>query len=342
MPASDPQPVAVGASGCAAVILSSRESPEVLREAVQAIAAEPALRGGVLDVLINGNRSLAEACAARFGSGVLAGAPLAVRLWFLPLGDKAHAWNTYVHALWPGAECTVFADGYAKVMPAALGVLRQGLMQAPDALAATGVPSVGRSAVRLRRDMVQGGGIHGNLFALNREAMDLARATGFRLPLGLYRTDALLGAALFFRFAPELEHWEIKRIRVLPEATWRFDPLRWWHPADLAAHGRRLLRQQQGVLENRACRHLLAERRLKLDALGTTAAQMVEAWLTARPDQAAQVRRSPLLAHALRRLRQPRDWSSAAEPATLMWHAGDGFATNGDFDADAFAPALGR
>lgn len=323
-----------------AVILSSRETPEVLMAAVRAVAAEPALRGGVLDVVVNGNRSLADRCAEMLGADVAGALVRELRLWFLPLGDKAHAWNTYVHELWPGGVCTVFIDGYVRVMPGALAALRCGLDGAEEVLAATGVPTVGRSAASQRRDMLRGGGIHGNLYALSESAMGLARDSGFRLPLGLYRTDALLGAALFFRFAPDEQCWAPERVRVLPAVTWRFDPLHWWRLSDLLTHGRRLLRQRQGTLENRAYRHLLGELRLRPGALGETAAQMVERWLLARPDHAAQVRKAPLLSYALKRLRRERDWSSVTEPAKLLRHVPGGHAASENLDADERASAL--
>lgn len=327
----------------AAVILSSRESPDTLLGAMAAAAADPALRDGVLDVVVNGNRELAEACNARLDKGAMGDPGALVRLWFLPLGDKSHAWNTYVHELWPDAACTVFIDGYVRVARGALGILHQGLAEAPEALAVTGVPTVGHSAARLRREMVSSGGIHGNLYALGRTAMDLVRGEGFRLPLGLYRTDPLLGAALLFRLAPDSDTWDPRRIKVLPDATWQFDPLRWWRAADLVTQGRRLLRQRQGTLENLAFRYQLCVAKLKPSALSRTTAQMVDAWVEACPAEAGQVLRwSPLLDHALRRLRRPRDWSSADLPAKLLWQSGRTPSTGDNLHAGALAPAPSR
>lgn len=327
----------------AAAILSSRESPETLLSAIGAAAADPALCDGVLDVVVNGNRELAGACNARFDNGALGDTWPMVRLWFVPLGDKSHAWNTYVYELWPGAACTAFIDGYVRTASGALGILHRGLSEAPEALAVTGVPTVGHSATRLQREMMSGGGIHGNLYALNRTAMELVRGKGFRLPLGLYRTDPLLGAALLFRLAPDSDSWDSRRIKVLPDATWQFDSLRWWRAADLVTQGRRLLRQRQGTLENLAFRYHLCDMKLKPGALSGTAAQMVNTWVEACPAEARRVLRwSPLLDHALRRLRLPRDWSSAGLPANLLWHSGRKPNTDDNPHAEALAPAPSR
>lgn len=326
----------------AAVIFSSRESPDTLLGAMSAAAADPALHGGVLDVVVNGNRELAEACSVRLGKGAMDDPAVLVRFWFLPLGDKSHAWNTYVHELWPDAACTVFIDGYVRVARGALGMLHQGLTDAPEALAVTGVPTVGHSAAKLRQEMVSSGGIHGNLYALGRTAMELVRGERFRLPLGLYRTDSLLGAALLFRLAPDSDTWDPRRIKVLPDATWQFDPLRWWRAGDLVTQGWRLLRQSQGRLENLAVRHQLCSAKLKPSALSRTAAQMVDAWVEACPVEAGSAMRwSPLLDHALRRLRRPRDWSSADVPAKLLWQSGRTPSTD-NLHTRALAPAPSR
>lgn len=326
----------------AAVILSSREAPAVLLGAAAAAASDPALQDGVLDVLVNGNRALAEVCAGRLGNLAPAGGPL-LRLWFLPLGDKSHAWNTYVHRLWPGADCTVFIDGYVRTAAGALGLLAQGLAATPEALAVTGVPSVGHSAAKLRQAMVSGGGIHGNLYGLGRVAMELVREQGFRLPLGLYRTDPLLGAALLFRLAPDTEDWDTRRIKVVAEATWQFDPLRWWRVADLMTQGRRLLRQRQGLLENLAFRHHFCELKARPAAMPATTAQLVDGWIAACPDAARNALRwRPLVGRALRRLRAPRDWSAAAAPAQLLWQSGAGHAAADSVQPGALAPLPNR
>ncbi|MBR0568571.1 hypothetical protein J5J83_20800 [Azoarcus sp. L1K30] len=310
----------------AAAILSSRETPDVLLAAIDAARCALAPLGGVLDVVINGNRALAEAVSAKVSTTDDARSEqVRTRFWYVALGDKAHAWNTYVHHLWPDARTTVFIDGYVEVAPQALGLIDRTLTDSPAVSAATGVPSVGSSASRLRREMIEGGGIHGNLCALSRAAMVTIRQSGFRLPLGLYRVDSLLGSAICFRFDSVANRWDPGQIRVVPEASWAFRSLKWWHPGDIVKHFRRVLRQDQGRLENNAFRSHFRDRKLSLSELPRTALEMVEHWVATRPDEVAGLMKSRLLVRrALKRMRVPRDWSQSLEPPLCVFDSNDG------------------
>lgn len=310
-------------------ILSSREPPSRLATAIEAALRAAGPRPVVIDVVVNGNRALAEAIAALLPGLPLAAAPGAtLRLWELPLADKAHAWNAYVHGIWPGGDPAFFVDGYVALRPDALALLAEGLAAAPQAIAATGLPSVGRSAPALREKLLREGGTHGNFHALRAETMRRLRAAGFRLPLGLYRTDALLNAVLALDLDPARQAWDAARVLVHPTASWDFEPLAWHRPGDIATQLRRMLRQLRGEVEKQAFGdHLMAQRRPP-EALAGTTAQMVAAWMAERPAAAREVfRRRPLLWLAARRLlSERRDWSAAQVPPRLLAAAGVGAA----------------
>lgn len=309
----------------ASVIISSRESLEVLQRAViSACLASEKIESGWLDVVVNGNPALAEAAQHWLtgASGAIASPRVRVRLWHLPLGDKAHAWNSYTHFIWPGAATTVFVDGYVRMGPEALRQLDGALCRTEGILAATGVPTVGWSAKSLAREMVRSGGIHGNLCALNRCTMDHIRTVGFRLPLGLYRVDGLLGAAVCFQFDPENHAWNSASIRVLPSVTWAFDPLRWWKFQDILRHRKRVVRQRQGVLENLAVRHFLRDKRIAPQHLPDRALELIEAWIQSDPESKNILGSNRALQSALVRLRVTRDWSDVATAPQLMFDGG--------------------
>lgn len=286
-------------------VFAARESAEVLDEAVQAIEQA---RGGerTIDVLVNGNLSLAQEVAHRTASrsGRQRSASR-TRVWFLPVADKATAWNAYLHEIWRPGTLAHFVDGYAVVEAASFEILTAALEQAPSALAATGVPSVGRSAHAVRRSILSSGGMHGNLHSLTPAAMAGLRARQFRLPSFIYRTDALIGAVLCFNLDPGSHFWDPTRIVVCPEATWHHRPLRWWHPSDLKSQAFRRIRQAQGRLENGACKHLLADRRTPIGALPADVLALLDTWMVARPDEVARTMlRDPLTHVALHRLRR--------------------------------------
>ncbi len=308
----------------AAVVIASRESSEVLMRTLDALA-HAAVRPLLVDVVINGNDELALACARRLSPRpALWPAALQLRVWSLALGDKAHAINTYVHQLWPGSPVSFFVDGYARVRPDALQQLATTLSaHQPEALAAAALPTSGRGAAAVTADLHTHGGLHGNLFALGAPALQTMRSLGFRLPLGLYRVDSTLAAALAFRLEPGRFEWAVKRnIVFAPQARWDVDTGPWWRPATWQAHARRRQRQAQGDLENWAVRHWLLLNRLPAEGLAPTVEALVQRWAQQDPEGfAARLQGGRRRREAWQRLSQPApDRSAAATPPQLVIH----------------------
>jgi hypothetical protein len=301
-------------------VFVNRETDSVVARTLESIARAATGASVTLDVLVNGNPGLAGSLAVTLAAS-RPDAAARLRLWSIRLGDKAHAWNEYVHKIWSGSEIAFNVDGYARPEANALLLLAQRLAASDVALAASGTPSAGRSSGALRREMATEGGLHGNLFALHARAMTQMRERGFRLPLGLYRTDATIGAALAFGLDPGRHEWQPKTfILADPEASWQTDPKRWWLYSDIRSQAKRVVRQAQGAMENMAVRDCLAIRRMPAEQLPRVASEMIFAWMAREPAQArALLRRRPLCRLALRQLRDPRDWSAAsADPSLLL------------------------
>jgi hypothetical protein len=304
-------------------IIAARESIGVLSRCIKAALAACEDRDAVIDVVINGNPALAQEAAGLAASNGFACGASELRIWSTPAGDKAHAWNQYVHDIWPGGDIAFFVDGYAEVRPDAFAVLRRRLADAPDALGASGVPSSGRSAARQREYMLRHGGFHGNMHAISGAALQTLRKKGIRLPLGLYRTDSLIGAALLFRLAPEDAKWDTSRLLVAGDATWDVPGLGALTLQNIVSQAKRKLRQAQGDLENRAVREHLSVRRLPLEQLPGTAYELVNRWVSEQRGQAWRMYlRNPFCLHAAYKLRRGRDWSQAQHPPALLHSAG--------------------
>ena len=299
-------------------VFSSRERTDVLEATVRAALRACAGHAAVVDVLVNGNADLARDVRARLDRDAEP-RDAKVRVWFIALADKAHAFNEYIHRLWPGGTIAHFIDGYASPEPLAFDAIARALASDAFPLAATGMPTAGRSASALRASMLREGGIHGNLYALRGSVIDTIRTERCRLPLGLYRTDPLVGAWLAFGLDPARHEWDVRRIKVVPDANWRFDPLSMWRRRDLAAHARRWMRQQQGRVENSAIQDFLAVRRLHPRALPTTIGELVTTWVRADRARARKFfLRHPLSYVLLGPIRRPRDWSPAAIAPRLV------------------------
>ncbi|MFC5477612.1 hypothetical protein [Massilia suwonensis] len=300
----------------AVAIFTARESLPVLSATVRAAIAACAGRQATIDVLINGNHALAADFADVAATIATGGCSL--RVWSIAAPDKAHTWNEYIHRIWDTGGLTFFIDGYARIRPDALAAIERRLDSAPDAMAASGVPTSGRSATRLREAMLRSGGIHGNLYALKASSMELIRNAGFRMPLGLYRTDPMLGAVLCYKLDPARHEWKGGTVVAVADATWDVDGISELSYKKLVAYFKRRLRQAVGTLESRALREHMTIKRLPPQQLPATAQDMINQWLREQPEQARKMfLKDPSCLYAARQLRAPRDWS-AAQVAPLL------------------------
>lgn len=304
---------------CAVSIYASRETPALLEQTVMCALRSAAEMNAVVDVLVNGNSSLAHELAS--SAALLAVIPESVRLriWLISLGDKAFTWNEYVHRIAPQAAFSVFVDGYARVGQGAFASLEKTLASRPSALAATGVPRHGLSARRLAEQMRREGGLHGNLYALGSPAMAQLQLLNFRLPLGLYRTDSTLGAALAFGLGLHEREWRPReRIALDENAAWEVNTLRWYRMADLRTWMRRRRRQAQGALENAAVHQRYAKDRLPLESLPETTAALIAQWAESAPGESAPLlKRHASTARALASSSLPRAQAATAHRCLL-------------------------
>jgi hypothetical protein len=301
-------------------IIASREDVTTLKHCIDSVIHACKDNAAVIDILVNGNPQLAQDVAQ-----IPFGCPerCRLRIWSIRQGDKAHAWNEYVHRIWPGRGDAIFLDGYVEVEAGAFDALEEALAASADAWGATGVPTSGRSAAHLRALMLREGGFHGNLNVLRAHVMQKLQASGFRLPLGLYRTDSLTGALLMFGLDPAANSWDKRRIAVVPGAVWKVRAMGRISYKNIVSQWKRMLRQAQGDLENRSVREHMAVKRLAPHLLAPTSQALVGGWIAEHPEQARQLfRKRPLCAYAAWRLRTPRDWSAAAVAPEMVANIG--------------------
>ena len=272
----------------ALVIFASREKQPALLKTIQ-VAAVAAEGRASIEVLVNGNpqlaadisRHLMDSAGAEIGKDVASmNARPHIRIWSIPLGDKANAWNQYIHQIWADKELAFFVDGYVRLNSDAVQLLGSAVMSDDLALGGSGVPTKGRSAIALRHNLIVNTGFHGNFCCIKGKALAQMRDARITLPIGLYRTDALMGAFLCYALNPATHVWKDNRILVHPTASWDVDLVRWWRPRDLVAVIKRYARQAQGRLENKAIANHLAIRRQLPQQLPKTAKDLVIEWAT--------------------------------------------------------------
>jgi hypothetical protein len=270
----------------ALVIFACRESLPTLRQTLNAaaISAKGCTR---IHVLVNGNTRLAQALAEDLSEQnasvrAVSDGP-GVRVWSIPFGDKANAWNAYVHHIWNGEELSFFIDGYVRLNFDAVDLLGNAMAANDRALGGSGVPTMGESSTMLRINLIVNTGFHGNFCCIKGGPIRQMREAGIRLPVGLYRTDSLMGALLCYAFHPADHVWEDHRIHVHPKASWQIDTAKWWQPKDALGYFKRRGRQLRGDLEKAAIADHLSHRRLSAAAFPSTAKQLVMDWIERAP-----------------------------------------------------------
>lgn len=164
-----------------------------------------------------------------------------VHLVSIELGDKSNAWNVYVHDIAPAAETHFFIDGDVEACPDALAELHAALRAHPQANAAAALPVTGRSLRRGRREMMAGGELAGNLYALRGDFVERMRQGGVRLPVGFIGEDSLVGALANWDLDPNGK-WDARRVVAAPGAGFRFRSLSWLRPGHWRLYWRRRIR----------------------------------------------------------------------------------------------------
>lgn len=306
----------------AIVVFAARETLHVLLATLRACVAA-CQAPMVVDVLVNGNTALAEDMTRAVAKEICLPEGVISRIWSLPFGDKAHAWNEYFHKIWSGEAIVFFCDGYARPNADAVTLLGPAVTADSSALGGSGVPSVGRTAVGLRRSMLNSGGIHGNFCCIKGDVISELRSRQIKLPLGLYRTDSLIGAWLAFKLCPEKYEWDTGRILVHEKASWATDAKHWWKVSDVKSQVKRMIRQYRGNLENEAIKDHLARRKMAPELLPATADELVIGWAIRSPDKFYEVARNfPLCWIAMKHFKRSKDFSLALEPTLLVWASG--------------------
>lgn len=277
-----------GVWNTAVVVFAYRETIKVLVDTLEA-ARFGTDESTVIEVLVNGNSALAETLAG-WAVGH-ASDWTRLRIWSIDYGDKANAWNQYFHKLWHGESQTFFIDGYVTIRHDAVRLLSQTLMNNPHAWGGCGIPSGSRSANSLAAQMLDGGGFHGNFCCIKGTAIEQIKRRNILLPIGLYRTDSLVGALLAFGLDPARNKWDARKLIVAPQVTWDTPPKYWWRYADIKAEFKRKFRQSKGDLENAAVKNFLVQRKEYPENLPRTIQEMLAKWIDCFPEDLKAIRK---------------------------------------------------
>ena len=175
---------------------------------------------------------------------VLAAADPRIAVHELPVGDKSHAWNEYVHRIAGNERCHIFLDGDIRPGKGAIEALATLLSSKPLAYGAAALPASGRSQNAWSARLKDNHYLSGNLYALSLDAIAEFRRRSIHLPFGAKGEDGLISYLLLTDFEGGLNASATHRIEVADEAAFEFDSLS-LNLRDLMIYRRRLQRYSE-------------------------------------------------------------------------------------------------
>jgi glycosyltransferase involved in cell wall biosynthesis len=174
-----------------------------------------------------------------------------VHLVSIALGDKANAWNEFVHHTAPcGAPNYFFIDGDVRAIPGSLDVMVQVLTQQPQANGVSALPKSGRGVEAFQRDMLKDNEVAGNLYGLRGTFVERIRDQSIRMPIGTIGEDALIEAMLKWDLHGDTR-WDNKKVVVAQKAGFEFDSVSPWMLREWKKYFRRRVRYSVRGYQNK-------------------------------------------------------------------------------------------
>jgi glycosyltransferase involved in cell wall biosynthesis len=173
-----------------------------------------------------------------------------VHLVTIALGDKANAWNVFVHEIAHVETPCFFIDGDVRATPGSLDAMAQALIQQPQANGVSALPRSGRGVAAFQRDMLKDNGVAGNLYGLRGSFVERIRTQAIKMPVGTIGEDALVGAMLKWDLQGDTR-WDNNRVVVAREAGFAFDSVSPWLPREWKKYFRRRVRYSVRGYQNK-------------------------------------------------------------------------------------------
>lgn len=208
-------------------VFAHNEGPRIVR------ALDSVFRGaGDADdlriyVLINGCSDNTQQVVERYAAERPGIVPVVI-----PLGDKCHAWNIYVHELADDSPAHFFMDGDVECQDLALCRMQDQLLSSDQFLAVSGWPLSGRNRKTYQSAIEKWRLLFGGLHGTRGSQLEKLRQYNIRLPVGMWANDHM--ATKFFGARTIQPYdWKHEYITYLPEVGYRFEPLQPYRISDV-------------------------------------------------------------------------------------------------------------
>lgn len=121
----------------------------------------------------------------------------------LKFGDKANAWNYYVHSIADESSAHFFVDGDITISERSVKSILEVMASDEHALAFSTLPSGGRKSKSWARTVMKYHGLPGAFYGLPNSTLKAMRDIQFYMPVGLVGDDTYLQWILKRSFDPE-------------------------------------------------------------------------------------------------------------------------------------------
>lgn len=219
-----------------AAVFAHNEAKHI-RACLDCLLQAQTIAPGRIAVLINGSTDQTDTVV-----GTIAARHPCVEAVVLKQGDKAAAWNHYVHELGVAADRHLFVDGDVCAEPGAWLSIDQAFTEHPDAVAVAALPASGRDRIGWSKRMRDHGRLAGGLYALRGDWLDELRQHAVRLPRGLIGEDLFVSCMAKSMLYPAGMYQPSPRLIIADGARFAFDSLSAARPKDLWVYLRRLVR----------------------------------------------------------------------------------------------------
>ena len=220
----------------AAAVFAHNEARRI-RTCLDSLLQGQSATPGRVTVLINGST---DGTAAIVRS-IAADHPC-IELVLLNQGDKAAAWNHYVHERAIAADMHLFIDGDVLAEPGSVPAISQTFGQHPEAVAVAALPASGRDRAGWSQRMRDHGRLAGGLYALRGDWLDEIRSEYLHLPHGLIGEDLFLSCLAKSMPHPGGMYQPSPRLVIADTATFAFESLSLARPEDWWKYLKRLVR----------------------------------------------------------------------------------------------------
>lgn len=292
------------------VAIFATNEASAISECISSVDNACAGRAAHISVLLNGTTDNSIEILRRYQPQ-----HAGITVYLFPIADKANAINHFLYSLREDADVYFGIDGHVQIGSDSLEAMRSALNREPRAYVASSIQISGRSAKSYAKQVLSGGTITGQLFALRKDFVDRLVNSGFRLPLQIYRGDPLLGSMAAHNLDAKGERWNNSHIIGVPSATFSIRPLSPFRPQDIRRQFHREIRQARGRMENAAIKSIIYSSGYA--ALPSNANAMLRNWLATNHPKPRSLREAFFTKLALRQLARSTDIEPAA-PAMVF------------------------